>query len=328
MSSNKIISWGIIGCGNVTEVKSGPAFNKVGNSRLVAVMRRNAEKAADYAKRHHVPKWYDDANALINDEDINAIYIATPPKFHEEYTIAALNAGKYVYVEKPVAIDVASCKRMMEAANDAKAKVCVAHYRRALPMFLSIKKLIGENKIGKIKLIQLNMFQPHQSSIIANSEDFWRVDPAISGGGLFFDLAPHQLDIIYFIFGKYIHCSGTSFNQAKLYIAEDTVVGYAQLPNEIAFTGNWCFTMPEQMKEDKCTIIGENGSLSFPFFGNALEVIVGDKKETISFEHPAHIQQLMIDKVVQYFSGNEPNPCSLEDALVSLEMMERFRNGD
>jgi len=174
----------------------------------------------------------------------------------------------------------------------------------------------------------LNMFQPHQSSIIANSEDFWRVDPAISGGGLFFDLAPHQLDIIYFIFGKYIHCSGTSFNQAKLYIAEDTVVGYAQLPNEIAFTGNWCFTMPEQMKEDKCTIIGENGSLSFPFFGNALEVIVGDKKETISFEHPAHIQQLMIDKVVQYFSGNEPNPCSLEDALVSLEMMERFRNGD
>lgn len=320
----KTILWGIIGCGDVTEVKSGPAFNKVDHSKLVAVMRRHADKAADYAKRHHVPKWYSNADELINDPDINAIYVATPPKFHEEYTIKALQAGKHVYVEKPVTIDVSSCKKMIVAEKNSKAKVTVAHYRRAVPMFLSIKKMIDENKIGKIKLIRLNMIQPHQSNIIANTEDFWRVDPAVAGGGLFFDLAPHQLDIITFIFGNYIKCSGISFNQAKLYEAEDIVAGYIQLPNDIVFTGNWCFTAPENNREDTCSIMGEKGSITFPFFGNTIELISDTEEETFSFEHPQHIQQPMISKVVQYFLDNEPNPCSLEEALVSLEIMERF----
>src|SRR4051812_958457 len=99
----KKINWGIIGCGDVTELKSGPAFNKVTNSSLIAVMRRNAAKAKDYALRHNVPKWHNDANKLINDLEVNAIYIATPPSSHEAYALAAINAGKPVYVEKPMA---------------------------------------------------------------------------------------------------------------------------------------------------------------------------------------------------------------------------------
>jgi len=324
-SADKNLSWGIIGCGDVTEVKSGPAFNKVSNSKLVAVMRRDAAKVADYANRHGVPKWYDDATDLINDPEINAVYIATPPIYHEQYAIQALQAGKYVYVEKPVTLNIASCKRMIDCVNITKGKLSVAHYRRALPMFLTIKKMIADNKIGKVKLIQLNMLQPHQSPIIANSEKNWRVDPTIAGGGLFYDLAPHQLDIITFIFGNYIDCSGIAVNKEKLYEAEDTVVGYIKLPNDILFTGNWCFTVPDNMGKDECYIIGEKGSLRFPFFGNVVEMITDKGKEELSFKHPAHIQQPMIDKVVQYFLGNEPNPCSLEDAIVSLEIMERMK---
>ncbi|UZJ63838.1 Gfo/Idh/MocA family oxidoreductase [Sphingobacterium sp. KU25419] len=81
------IKWGIIGCGDVTEKKSGPAFNKVSNSQLLAVMRRNGEKAADYARRHQVPLWYDDVNQILLNSEINAIYIATPPSSHLEYAI-------------------------------------------------------------------------------------------------------------------------------------------------------------------------------------------------------------------------------------------------
>ncbi|WP_317169575.1 Gfo/Idh/MocA family oxidoreductase [Mucilaginibacter humi] len=62
----------------MTEKKSGPAFNKVPNSKLIAVMRRNAEKAADYAQRHNVGKWYADAEQLMNDGGINSVYVATP----------------------------------------------------------------------------------------------------------------------------------------------------------------------------------------------------------------------------------------------------------
>ncbi len=116
----KKINWGIIGCGDVTEVKSGPAFNKVKNSALVAVMRRDAAKAEDYAKRHNVPKWYTDANSLINDPDINAIYVATPPSSHEAYSIAALQAGKPVYVEKPMSMNAAEAENMMKAVCGEK----------------------------------------------------------------------------------------------------------------------------------------------------------------------------------------------------------------
>src|SRR6266508_4340624 len=124
----KRVKWGIIGCGDVTEVKSGPAFNKVSNSELVAVMRRDGEKAKDYALRHNVSKWYTDAEKLINDADVNAIYIATPPSSHEEYAMKAFMAGKPVYVEKPMALDAPSANRMAKAAKEKKYKLVVAHY--------------------------------------------------------------------------------------------------------------------------------------------------------------------------------------------------------
>jgi predicted dehydrogenase len=130
-----MINWGIIGCGDVTEVKSGPAFNKVPGSSLVAVMRRYAAKAKDYAQRHGVPKWYADAQQLINDPAVNAIYVATPPSSHLQYTLAAIAAGKPVYVEKPMSTDAAAALQMAAAANTHNIKLTVAHYCRQQPFF-------------------------------------------------------------------------------------------------------------------------------------------------------------------------------------------------
>ena len=325
---HSIISWGIIGCGNVTENKSGPAFNKVNQSKLLAVMRRDAAKAADYALRHHVPKYYSDAFKLIHDKDINAVYIATPPKFHEEYAIAALQNGKSVYVEKPVTLNVDSCKRIMEAVKKYNGKLTVAHYRRALPMFLEIKKMIDQKLIGNIKTIQLNLFQPHDSSIIANSEINWRVIPEFSGGGLFFDLAPHQLDILIYIFDKAISYSGISVNQSKKYNAEDAVSGIIQFSDNITFNGNWNFSMPDFLREDTCKIIGDNGYLEFSFFGNEIKLVTDTIHEVFKFEHPQHIQQPMIQKAVNYFLGVEENPCSIQEATNSLAIMQSFVYGN
>ncbi len=319
-----MISWGIIGCGDVTEKKSGPAFNKVPNSKLVAVMRRDAIKAADYAARHSVPKWYSNAYDLINDPDVNAIYIATPPSSHEEYTIAALKAGKPVYVEKPATTNVASCKRIIKASEKFKTKLTVAHYRRALPMFLQIKKLVNEGKIGKLRLIKLSMLQPHQSNITSQTETNWRILPEISGGGLFFDLAPHQLDIILFICSGIKKYFGLGVNQSKFYAAEDFVSGIIQFEAGEVFSGNWCFTMPENVQEDSCEIIGELGSIKFPFFGNELTLKLANGSEIFNFERPDHIQQAMIEQVVRYFNNERENPCSIEEALKSLEIMARF----
>lgn len=318
------IHWGIIGCGDVTEIKSGPAFNKVPGSSLVAVMRRDAAKAEDYAKRHGVSKWYGDAYQLINDPDINAIYVATPPDAHEVYTLAALQAGKPVYVEKPMSTDTWSCRRMMDAAAHTGISLTIAHYRRALPMFLFIKKWIEEKKIGDIRTVRISLLQPDQSSLISQGKHNWRVDPSIAGAGLFYDLAPHQLDLVQYFFGLPVDIAGNSANQAGLYKAEDAVTGIMRLPANILFSGQWCYTVSEDIKEDVFEITGSKGKIRFAVFDHHVTLITTSGEEKISFDPPAHIQQPMIEKVVQYFLGKGPNPCSAADALGSMEVMETF----
>jgi len=188
-----MINWGIIGCGNVTEVKSGPAFNKVGDSRLVAVMRRDAVLAEDYARRHNVPKFYSKASDLINDKEINAVYIATPPNSHASYALEVIKARKPVYIEKPMAVNYAECLKINKAAEKYRVPVFVAYYRRALPGFLLVKDLIEKGSIGKVRFLVIQLFKaPSQDE--KTGKPSWRVDPEVSGGGHFFDLASHQLD--------------------------------------------------------------------------------------------------------------------------------------
>ncbi len=319
------IKWGIIGCGDVTEVKSGPAFNKVGDSTLVSVMRRDALKARDYAMRHGVPKWYSNAQELIEDDEINAIYIATPPLQHEEYTIAALNAGKHVYVEKPMSLSAGAAERMQAAAVKSGRKLTVAHYRRQMPMFLKVRELIGEGIIGDVKLVNLQLFQPQNSGMIAQTDVPWRLDPAVSGGGLFHDLAPHQLDLMIYYFGKVNSAGGTSLNKAGNYNADDTVAGWISFENKVVFNGIWCFTVAPEHSIDHCEIIGSKGKLSFSVFNpKRVMLSVEGKEMEMLFDALAHVQQPMIEKVVQYFLDNSPNPCPPEAGVEVMRLIDLF----
>ncbi|HZH95368.1 MAG TPA: Gfo/Idh/MocA family oxidoreductase, partial [Flavisolibacter sp.] len=286
------IKWGIIGCGDVTEVKSGPAFNKVRHSQLVAVMRRNGDKAKDYAARHRVPKWYTNAAALINDPGVNAVYIATPPLYHEAYAVQALQAGKPVYVEKPMTLDAAGAERMTAVANATGGKLSVAHYRRQWPLFLKIKALLDEAVLGKILTINLRLLQPHQSSITVQTKDNWRIDPSISGGGLFHDLAPHQLDLLYYFFGKPLTIKGISGNKGGYYEADDTVNGEIIFKGDILFQGHWCFVASEGERTDECEIIGELGKIVFSFFAHSTILLsTREGEQEITFDKLPHVQQ-------------------------------------
>jgi|SRR5436189_3724929 len=321
---NGTVNWGIIGCGDVCEVKSGPAFNKVANSKLVAVMRRNLDKAKDFAERHKVPKYYADAVELINDPEVNAIYIATPPSSHESYLEMTLKAGKPVYVEKPVTINSASVQRMMEMEKKYGSKVSVAHYRRGLPLFSKIKELVNNGVIGKVKLILLRTLQPSVSKIITSTEDNWRIDPNISGGGLFHDLSPHQLDIMYWIFGAPQQASVHSANQGKQYNAPDLTMVQIAFANDIYFDGVWNFNVAEEAAIDSCEIIGDKGTIRFSFFRvSTIELITSTGTEIIELEYPVNIQQPHINNVVKFFRGEGANPCSLEEAIVTMKVMDK-----
>ena len=318
------VNWGIIGCGDVCEVKSGPAFNKVANSKLVAVMRRNLDKAKDFARRHGVPKYYADGGELINDPEVNAIYIATPPSSHESYLEMAFKAGKPVYVEKPVTVDSASLERMIKMEKQYDCKVSVAHYRRGLPLFNKLKQFVNEGAIGKVKLILLRILQPPLSKIITQTEDNWRINPAISGGGLFHDLSPHQLDIMYWIFGTPQQVYVKAANQGKLYTAPDLTMVQLQFANDIYFNGVWNFNVAETATADSCEIMGDKGVIRFSFFRvSTIELTTDGGIVILELEYPINIQQPHINNVVRFFRGEDVNPCTLQDALVTMRVMDQ-----
>lgn len=318
------VRWGIIGCGDVTEVKSGPAFQKVENSELVAVMRRNGEKAADYAKRHNVPKWYDDADKLINDSDINAIYVATPPSTHAAYAIKSMRAGKPVYVEKPMAMNADECQQMINASEETGMPLFVAYYRRALPYFAKLKELIDMQAIGKVKMINLILHLPAKPEELDGSAG-WRVDPSISGGGHFHDLAAHQMDYLEYVFGPIKEVKGTATNQAGLYATNDVVAAAFQFESGVMGTGSWCFTVPEKQAVDVTEIVGSKGKISFSFFSNTvLHVETETKVENFDIPHPAHVHQPLVDLVVKELRGEGMCPSTGKTGKRASFLMDKI----
>jgi len=319
-----MINWGIIGCGNVTEMKSGPAFNKVKDSKLVAVMRRNKLLAEDYAQRHNVPKFYSDANELINDKEINAVYVATPPGSHAEYAIASIRAGKPVYIEKPMALNYKECLKINEAAEKYKIPVFVAYYRRGLPGFLKVKEMVESGTIGKVRFVQLQLFKsPSQDEKAGRLP--WRVDPDISGGGHFFDLACHQLDWLDFVFGPIEKVKSLALNQAGLYKAEDFVTSEFVFSNGAAGTGTWCFNASPENNRDTIEIIGEDGSIKFSTF-DFIPIILNNssgQKEFVN-ERPEHVQFFLIDKIVQALMGKGSSPSTGISAARTSRIMDEI----
>ena len=287
-------------------------------------MRRDAAKAADYAQRHNVPRWYDDANKLINDPEVNAIYIATPPDSHETYAMAAINAGKPVYVEKPMALNYTAAQNIAQAAAAKNIKLVVAHYRREQPLFKKIQQLIKDNAIGDVRLVHLEFYKaPLTKQELSTNHTAWRVDPAIAGGGLFHDLAPHQLDLMYHFFGPVEKVTGIATNQGGIYAADDLVAGSILFKNGIAFSGTWCFNAAATT--DNCEIVGSTGSIYFSVFGgNTITVIAKGVTNTLSFDTLQHVQQPMIEKVVQYFLGHTTNPCPAEEGAEVMRLMQEF----
>jgi len=244
---------------------------------------------------------------------------------HEEFAVKAMKAGKPVYLEKPMAIDAIASQRIEQVALETGAKISIAHYRRQHPLFLMIKKLLQEKAIGDVQLVDLNLLQPHQSDMITKTETNWRIDPSISGGGLFYDLAPHQLDLMYYFFGKPANVSGMSLNASGYYNVDDTTKGQIVFENNVLFNGTWSFSSTERI--DRCEIVGSEGKISFSVFDHNPLIIESNGNQTsISFDKLQHVQQPMIQKVVEYFLDQSPNPCSASEGVQVMKMMDAMVN--
>ncbi|HJN14670.1 MAG TPA: Gfo/Idh/MocA family oxidoreductase, partial [Armatimonadota bacterium] len=194
------LRWGIIGCGNVAETKGGPALYGVEGSELVAVMSRSAEKGADFAQRHGARRHYTSVADLLSDDEVDAVYVATPPHLHAEQTVLAAEAGKHVLCEKPMALTVAECETMVAACRDAGVELWIAYYRRCWPPIVLMKELLERGTIGQPTMARVTltgMYGPPGDGTIP-----WRLQPEVSGGGGLMDVGSHRLDLLVHLLGE------------------------------------------------------------------------------------------------------------------------------
>jgi len=301
----KILRWGFIGCGEVTEKKSGPAFSEIEGSSVVAVMSRQERKARSYAERHGIPKWYTDAQELIDDPDVNAIYIATPPSSHATFAIMAMKAGKPVYIEKPLAASYEDCARINRISAETGIPCFVAYYRRYLPYFQKVKELVDNGTIGKVINVQIRFAVPPRELDYTKPEELpWRLQPDIAGGGYFYDLAPHQLDLLQHIFGVIIEARGICANRGKLYEAEDSVSACFEFESGVPGSGSWCFVGHESAREDCIEIIGDKGLMSFSVFDyKPILLHTSEGTQVLAVPNPPYVQYPLIKSVCEHLQG-------------------------
>ena len=295
----RTVRWGMIGCGDVAEVKSGPGFQKAEGSALVAVMRRNREKAEDFARRHSVPRVHADAASLIEDANVDAVYVATPPSTHCELTLQVAGAGKPCLVEKPMATTHAECGRMVDGFRRAGLPLWVAYYRRALPRYLRVRQLLGEGAIGHVTSAHIEV---HDRLAVGERAAAWRFDPAIAGAGLFLDLASHGFDLLDFLLGPVTAAAGFAINTGGTYSAEDVTATAFQIGSGIVGTSVWNFHAFD--KSDRIVITGSTGAIDVPIFTDGdLVMDQGGRMTVEPIRNPPHVHQPLIQTIVDELRG-------------------------
>ncbi|BAO75801.1 oxidoreductase [Winogradskyella sp. PG-2] len=318
----QVIKWGIIGCGDVTEVKSGPAFALVEGFKIVAVMRRNLELAKDYALRHNIERYYNDADMLINDPEIDAIYIATPPDSHHYYALKVANAGKICCIEKPMAPSYKACLEISNAFTQRNLPLFVAYYRRSLLRFNKVKDLLDENAIGDVRHITWYLSRTPSELDISQAYN-WRTDGTIAPAGYFDDLASHGLDLFAYLLGDIEEAQGNSINQQKLYTAKDAISGSWIHKSGVTGSGSWNFGVYK--REDKVRIIGSEGEIIFfIFLEGPIELITKNGHDKFSIEHPKHIQQYHVQNMKNHLSGDIKHPSTGITATHTAWVMDKI----
>ena len=322
------IKWGLIGCGKVVENKSGPAFNTTNNSSICAVMRRELSKAKESAEKLGAKKYYDNVDDLLADDEINAVYIATPPGLHLEQAIKCCKAKKPTYIEKPFARNYNEALQITNMFEKAGVPLYVAHYRRALPKFIKIKEILQSGKIGEICEADFRLNRKYNYEEIHNT---WLYNTELSGGGKFYDIAPHSIDIMVYLLGKFTQINGIATNNNKEYLVEDVVV--MSFKTDMGIIGTANFNSLSLDKKDYMIIYGTKGKIEFSMHGNeAIIISTENGEEKIEIDNPKIIQESMIENVVNsLLTGKHLNTCSAKEALETYRIMdivlEKYYNG-
>lgn len=319
---NTIMRWGIIGCGNVTEVKSGPAYTLTSGFELYGVMRRDLSKAKDYAKRHGVPFYTDNADEIINNPKIDAVYIATPPDSHKFYGLKVAEAGKPCCIEKPMAPSYSDSLTIYNAFAKKDIPLFIAYYRRSLPRFLQLKKWLDSGYVGEVR--HISWFKSRNASRMDLGQQYnWRTDATIAPAGYFDDLASHGLDLFTFLLGEIKDAKGVAVNQQRLYAAKDAISGSWLHESGVTGVGSWIFGA--RLPQDKVEIYGSEGEIRFSVLGEEpIELQTPSGTESLFIEHPKHLHQYHVANMKDHLMGKAQHPSTGKTGLHTSWVMDQI----
>jgi predicted dehydrogenase len=239
----------------------------------------------------------------------------------------AMKAGKPVYIEKPMAASYEDCARINRISRETGVPCFVAYYRRYLPYFQKVRDMVLKGTIGNIINVQLRFAQPPRNLDYNNKNLPWRVQPDIAGGGYFYDLAPHQLDLLQEMFGCILEAEGYKSNRGGLYDVEDTISACFKFESGLPGSGSWCFVAHESAKEDRIEIIGDKGMLSFSVYTYEPIVLHTEKGiESFSPQNPEYVQLPIIQSVIEHLQGKSICTCDGLSATPTNWVMDRILN--
>ncbi|KJZ40155.1 Gfo/Idh/MocA family protein [Pseudomonas fluorescens] len=316
-----VVRWGMIGCGSVAERKSGPAFYKAPGSALMAVMGRRLDAVTDYATRHGIARVYTDAQALIDDPEVDAVYIATPPDSHHAYSLLVAAAGKHCCVEKPMSLNAGQSREMQKVFADAGLHLFVSYYRRSLPRFQQVRQWLDAGRIGEVRHLTWTLTKAASPVDLAGTDN-WRTDPRVAGGGYFADLASHGFDLFQYLLGDITDVAGFTARQTGLYAAEDAVSASWRFAS--GATGMGCWNFVADRREDRVELIGSRGRIRFSVFDEHPVQLDADEQLSLSIDHHEHIQWHHVLGMNAHIRGDTQHPAVAGEALKTDWVMDQI----
>ena len=316
------IRWGLVGCGDIARKRVAPAIVDGEHCELIAVSRARPELAESFAREFGARRWYGEYEEMLRDDDIDAIYIATPVDVHRDQTIAAANAGKHVLCEKPMALDVAECDEMVSTCENRRVRLGVAYYRHFYPVIERIKVILASGEIGKPAFVELRAFDRFNPP--AGADRYWLLEPTRSGGGPMMDFGCHRLEILMNVLGEPSGISGATTKAAFTREVEDTATALLTFPS--GCQGVVVVTHAAFAQRDTLEIYGSEGSLHVGVLNEGtLQIVTRDGERTEELPPHKNLHQPLVDDFARaILEGRSPGVDGHAGRNVSIALAQIY----
>jgi xylose dehydrogenase (NAD/NADP) len=265
MKNDKTVQWGIIGCARIAATALIPGIKNSANGDVLAVASRGLEKAQGYAREFDIPRTYGSYEALLDDPEIQAVYVPLPNSLHKEWTIKAAHKGKHVLCEKPIACCAADAQEMSEACRDNGVLLMEAFAQRFHPQYQRAQELIRQGSIGRILRITAAM-----SRSIYPADDI-RMNPSLCGGALM-DLGCYCINTARFLVGAE-PSSVFATQQIGSSGVDERTTGTLYFPGGEILQFDTNLYMEDMHFEQGCTVYGEKRNIHIPQAFSQVEIL-------------------------------------------------------